>query len=420
MYLLSHVRYRIFGLLYILVVFALLHLITTKVGYQYHATLQYHFDVTKQQSRVTSTHKKTFPVDKLTFHLPQDNKQYHFLQLNHQGHLVQDFFIPTHPAKQNFYVTYPLDASYFIKYPYLGYMVEIFDQGGQLLWDLKESRYLHSSLDGRFVAAIAGDQSKIEIMNPSFSHITKIEGFMLIHHQLTQNTRNNTFDACFGFLNGDVIFSQFNTAGKSKHYMIRTRKVLKSLICDLEQGFFWAHVYNKNTPSPKDQLVKKNIDVNSFKPYQTSNIHTSETFLDKDNYFIYTNPQEANELIFSITLPYVSINSIPLSICCGKKLIAIVPTESPTNLFIWFISPTGQTHKKFLWNIEKHQEPLENFRIDGTAKYALVSSLKRIVLFHSDYIILEQDIKNTQKTVALDKFFAVQDKYSVYAFEIVE
>lgn len=103
------------------------------------------------------------------------------------------------------FLSYPLGGSYFIWYPQLGREIFFFDNTGSFLYEKKESRYLASSKYGNYLLAIAGDQSRAELLKPDMSSIFSAEGFILNSYAVLDDKRA-PFRAGLAFLNGDVVF----------------------------------------------------------------------------------------------------------------------------------------------------------------------------------------------------------------------
>lgn len=157
-------------------------------------------------------------------------------------------------ARKGGYLTHPDDGSYFIWYPVLGNEVAFFDAQGQFLWKRKDSHYLASSPSGDYILGVAGDESRVFILNPTLEPLTDSEGWLLVERRFDSG---NDSRACAVFAGGSIRLLD----GKSRKSDGRqTTGFIKSAYCD----------FRANGALLLNYHVKNSTDVLKFCPFDSA------------------------------------------------------------------------------------------------------------------------------------------------------
>lgn len=113
------------------------------------------------------------------------------------------------------YLSFPKNGNYFIWYPQLGSEIFFFDSSGKFLYEKKESRYLVTSDQGGYLLAVAGDQSRAELLKPDLSKLFSAEGFLMVSYALF-DAPESPYRAGLAFMNGDIVISGQNSQEVSR------------------------------------------------------------------------------------------------------------------------------------------------------------------------------------------------------------
>lgn len=284
--------------------------------------------------------------------------------LGDDGRLLRQFALPPQKEIQNTrlgdgFLTYPDDGSLFIWYPRLGRKIFYFDNEGRFLWELENTQYLKLFPSGRWLLTAAGDHSRFQIRLPNLETVADVEGMIFTDTHFTkQEELDESYQACSGFLNGDVVFIRLSNGAQQpveNVVRIEKQKLLKSLACNFSQNLFAVQLENK-----KDTIT--------------------------DAIYLYKMPQksfEKNELLFQFSLPDYYPYKLPLSISQSANAVSFLLPAVNELAQIIVLDKKGKPH--FQMQIEK-QNQRENFDADDWR----VETLADYFIFwnqHSVYVV---------------------------------
>ena len=177
-------------------VYFLLHLMLGSQVLSNQVMLHYYFDFKNHSSYLS----KDAPLNKKQTVFHTKASDYRIFFINSAGELKKEIKIPQTKG----YISYPENGSFILWYPRLGSKIKFYNNQGEHLWNLNESRYLKIFSDARYIAAFAGDQSHVEFLRPDMSSVIRVEGFLLhsydVHSKiLKKNSKDTTYQACLGF-----------------------------------------------------------------------------------------------------------------------------------------------------------------------------------------------------------------------------
>ena len=319
-----------------------------------------------------------------------------------QSGLTATFNIPSRRG----YLTYPRDGSFFIWYPVLGTKVRVFDYLGKFLWEIPESRYLQALEDdsGR-ILAFAGDESRVEFLKPDFSAVLDIEGFVLVSHQVNKfHSKELPYDACFGFLNGDVVL--VNTLEKKKN-RLSLGHPLKSMRCNFEEKYFLAQI-QKNirsediSGSVKEKTVHKDFLLKvSFDSIPFGQRGFSDQF-------------KANS---EFALPQSYPFSLPIH-WLGEDIMVILPGED-LRIEILIANEEGEIKTTLEWPQKfVNSTELENFRIEDLNDLLAISTDTTLIILSQEKMNFRHDFNNITRIAYINNLLLVQTEKGILAFGI--
>lgn len=131
-----------------------------------------------------------------------------------------------HSAK-DYYLTWTSKGSLYILYPQIGNRIYLFNEKGEFLWELKESRYVQLFNDENWIMAVSGDHSRAGFLSYSFEEQIAHEGFLLNSYDLGIKGQY-----CLGFLGGSVYLGNLN---KKTYDHFQLSRPLKKLRCNFTE-----------------------------------------------------------------------------------------------------------------------------------------------------------------------------------------
>ena len=189
-------------------------------------------------------------------------------KINHRGNSVREFTINQADVKDSKgrsskpiegVLTHPTDGAFFIVYPTLGRKIFMFDEAGNFIWQMPESRYLEAFAHGNYLMGVSGDHSRANFYNTNLKSQIDVEGHIMLAYQLAnKKARPNEYDVCLAFLGGDIAFINI---GSKKVSRINSKFNIKSISCDLNTGDFIVQALMKGKEKNKmtDAILAANI-----------------------------------------------------------------------------------------------------------------------------------------------------------------
>ena len=405
--------FLVYFLVFLLLVYLFLHIPFSKAGNSEEIYFRYYNDFSGAESfaeianyserDIRKARQQNSGSDRIILHadFPSLNKKKVFF-LDLFG-LISTFDIPS----QGGYLTYPQDASFFLWYPVLGNKVRMFDSLGKFLWEVQESRYLQVlEGDPAQILAFSGDESRVEFLKPDFSPVLDIEGFILVSHHVNKfHSKELPYDACFGFLNGDIVL--VNTLEKKKN-RLSLGYPLKSIRCNFEEKYFLAQI-QKNIISEDTSDAKK------------------EKKRDKDvllKVFFNSIPFGEREFSdqFKVSSEFVLPQTYPISLpihWLGEDIMVIVPGEDLKIEIVIISNDEGEIKMELEWPHKfVNRMELENFRIEDLNDLLVISSNTTLVILSQDNMNFRHDFNNITRIAYTDNLLLVQTEEGVMAFEM--
>ena len=383
--------------LFLALVYWFIHIPLTTAGTPEEVYFRYYYHF-NESATIFELENQSKNSDQIILHtnMPLLNKKNIFF-LDSSG-LVKSIYIPL----QKGYLTYPNDGSFFIWYPKLGSKIKVFDSLGKFLWEVPENRYLQA-LDNNtnHILAFSGDGSRVEFLKPDFSSVLEFEGFLLVSHQ-TSKSPSKEFDACFAFLNGDIIL--VNTRER-KQFRISLNHPLKSIGCNFEKNYFLAQIQKKvklkeeSNPSKEretDVLIKVPFDSISYSGQNSTNQFSTDI-----------------EFTFPKNYPF----SLPIHWQGNDHLVMLPVTNE--DMEIWLISDDGQIKAKFKWPQKfANATEIENFRIDRLKNFLILSNDSMIMILSKEGVSFKHEFNYIHRISYKNDLLLVQTPEGIMAFEI--
>ena len=375
-----------------------MHMNIQSVGTQSHILFSYYFDAINDKRDFF--HPKHH-VKQVIFHTENDATYFNIFSLNGSGVLQNKLKIP----KDSGYITYPNDASFFLWYPRLGSRVKIYNASGDILWKVNESRYIKVSQNGQYILAFSGDGSRLEFLRPDMSSIVAVEGFLMHSYELYEKSSiRTTYQACIGFLNGDIGLVNLH---KGSLRRLSLKKPLKALRCNFEDNYLIAQVRTINhlhvkknekkaNQDSSDKLIKINFDSLSFDENKITRIYDPTLEID---------------------LGQKLITSLPIVIF-QDYLVSVLPID-PDKFIIQFFDNQGNQYAHYEWP-EKRANllELEHFRFAKTKEILVVSSESMIMLFNAQGIVHKQKLVKIRRVFVKKNSLFIQTQKGILSLKI--
>lgn len=185
----------------------------------------YHHDFTINASVLSDFAKEVPPV---IFHRgigePRNgyHSRYHVYKLSGNGQNLVTIELP--PAGKKIkselfgnisfqgsgFLTYPENGNFYTWYPRLGNQILFFDEKGRFLWAKASSHYLRAAPSGKWILAMAGDQSRAFFFYPDMKPIASVEGALMLSSSFAAQKEREVL--YLAFLGGEVV--RFDLAAK--------------------------------------------------------------------------------------------------------------------------------------------------------------------------------------------------------------
>ena len=368
----------IYFLLYVFAVYIFMHVSLQTVGSRHQVSFQYAFHL-KERPFYTLNEKlnQKQTVHPIVFHTDDHPENFDVFFLGADGSLKNQLQIP----KNSGYITYPRDASFFLWYPRLGSHARLYSRSGEMLWEVSESRYLKASHDGKYIIAFSGDQSRVEFLRPDMSSIIAVEGFLLHSYELaTGGSEDTEYQACLGFLNGDIVLVNLK---KPKKNRIRLKRPLKALTCDFENRVLTAQIEIDKKPD-QEEGSRKDHTLDSQAHDALVQLAFDSFLSGKDHL------PNARIFLYKVNLPKRFAVSLPLA-SLGDHLVSVLPIKS-NRIQIQLFESGGKVSKNYPWpeNTSAHLLDLQEFRIQTADDILIISNRNVLVLLDQRGIVFKQ------------------------------
>ena len=392
------IPFIIYFLLYVFAVYIFMHVSLQTVGSKHRVSFQYAFPL-KGQTLYPLNEKRNEPqtAHPIVFHTDDHPENFDVFFLGADGSLENQLQIP----KNSGYITYPWDASFFLWYPRLGSHAKLYSRSGEMLWEVSESRYLKVSRDGNYIVAFSGDQSRVEFLRPDMSSIIAVEGFLLHSYEFaTGGSEDTEYQACLGFLNGDIVLVNLEKREKNR---IRLKRPLKALTCDFKNGILTAQIETKKKPD-QEKGSRKDHTVEG----QTHDALVQlafDSFLSEKDHL-----SDAPHFSHKVNLPKKFVVSLPLA-SFGDHLVSVLPLESH-RLQIQLFNSDSEISKGYLWPEDTSPDllGLQEFRIQTTDDVLIISNRNLVVLLDQGGIIFKQHFPEIRQVFVEKGALFVQTK----------
>lgn len=177
----------------------------------------------------------------------QSKNEYQRFELSPQKAGINDI-------KKDYYLTWTSSGSFFVLFPQIGNEIYLFNEKGEFLWKLKESRYLQLFNDENWIMAVSGDHSRVGFLNYSFQEQIAHEGFLLHSYELGSKGQY-----CLGFLGGSLYIGDLN---RKIYNYIETKKVLKKVSCDFKSKILLTYSFDKEEKHDILEIYKWDKEMN--------------------------------------------------------------------------------------------------------------------------------------------------------------
>jgi len=310
----------------------------TSVSRVYSLRDQYLLDLAEKKAVNPQNIKNKQPYVIVSENKYNGNFEYSAVRIKKDSIFSDEFVIPVKNTDFEIkitsegFLTHPQDGGFFLWYPRLGSKIKLFDRSGKFLWEKDESRYLQSFPDGKYIMAVAGDQSRVHFFHPDFTKITDIEGHLMIAYQLGGES-DDGYNVCLGFLNGVVFFANLKNHIFKRFEIVKN---MKALSCNLKDGNYIIQTEKKNVSENGSVVITDSIENYSI---GSSESKKQFEFKMKKNY-----PE---------TLP-IAFNQ--------KWGIAILPSENEPSLYT-ILAYDNSGNSLFEKNIQLQAETVQEMRI---------------------------------------------------------
>ena len=389
----------------ILTTFLVSHFTVSEIENNNKINFSYHIDLEKPEKNILSNSQTAHftiiqqPPQEIDSKSKTSNNKYTIFKTNPNQGIVERFLIPDNSVKEQGYVTHPEDGSFFIWYPVLGNKTYIYDTKGNFLWNTTESRYLQIDKTAKWILAMSGDQSGVEFLKPNFKSLIHSEGILVFKYQFKNESVATKYDACTGFLNGDIVFFHLNTE-PAFFKRISLKQPTKSLSCNFTNNSFIAQVRQEikdddNKTLFQDALVYINIDTLTYNDRNIANDPKIE---------------------FTIPLPMVYPYTLPLIWNSSKNIGAFVSIQ-PNNQTTISIFNKKKIITTLPWNVSSETfDSIDNFRIEMLHDYFIISSSNGIMILDEKNILLSIPLDNIEQISSHQNLISIKHKLGLTGF----